>query len=208
MFTSVHIISYTKSFCKQRHPATWIGFDALSAAAGLAQAGFEAGVFLSPPQASRGSRQEMKRIAIAMLVASMGSTWAQADDAVQCAARPDLAAPCYQVHGRLNAWNGGPATEKIWVIGTKRILAVYDRTTLKMTMPKAIDDQLDDFYTQIIADYQVCPLEKEIPDHESYVCIESAKSIRIEHHEAVDGKDRLKDVKHIPDTAPGTLIEL
>lgn len=150
----------------------------------------------------------MKIHAIAMIAAAVGSTLVQADDAVKCAARPNLPAPCYEVHGRLNAWNGGPATEKIWVIGTKRLLAVYDRTDFKMTMPKSIGDQLKDFYTEIYADYQVCPLEKELPKHEGYVCIESAKNIRVEHHESVDDHDHLKDVIHIPDTAPGTLIEL
>jgi hypothetical protein len=150
----------------------------------------------------------VKRLAISMIITAMGPTLAQADDAAKCAARPNLPAPCYQVHGRLNAWNGGPATEKIWVIGTHRILAVYDRTAYKMTMPEAISDQLNDFFTEIFADYQVCPLEKEIPGHQSYVCVESAKNIRVEHHDYVDGRDHLKDVKHIPDTAPGTLIEL
>jgi hypothetical protein len=147
-------------------------------------------------------------ISAIVIFTAVGTSLAQAEDGVSCAGRTDLAAACYQVHGRLNAWNGGPSTEKISVIGTQRLLAVYDRADDKVIMPKAINEQLDDFYTVIVADYQVCPLEKEVPGRQSYVCIESAKNIRIEHHESVDGKDHLKDVKHIPDTAPGALIEL
>src|SRR5579872_1661777 len=94
---------------------------------------------------------------------ALGFGVAQADQPVLCAARQDLAGPCEEVHGRLNAWNGGPATEKIWVIGTKRLLAIYSRVDYKMTMPKAISDQLHSFDTKIYADFSVCPLEKEKP---------------------------------------------
>jgi hypothetical protein len=150
----------------------------------------------------------MRKLVIVMAVAAMGSTLAQADDTVKCAARPDLPAPCYKVRGRLNAWNGGPATEKIWVVGTKRLLAVYEPPDGKMIAPKAIVDHLHDFFTQIYANYEVCPLVKESPGDMSSVCIESAKNIRVESHEEVDGKDHVTKVERIPDTLPGTLIEL
>jgi len=141
-----------------------------------------------------------------VVVVSIVSMAAQADDAVKCAARTDLPAPCYQVRGRLNAWNGG-ATERIWIVGTKRLLAVYERPNGEEIMPKAIKDHLDDFFRQIYADYKVCPLEKEIPGQMNYVCIESAKNIRVESHEVIDGKDHLTKVEYIPDTAPGTLVD-
>ena len=86
---------------------------------------------------------------------------AQAGDTALCEKRTDLAGSCYEVHGRLNAWNGGPATEKIWVIGTRRLLAVYNRSDYSSVMPKAISEQLGSFDTKIYADFLVCPLEKE-----------------------------------------------
>jgi hypothetical protein len=40
-----------------------------------------------------------------------------------------------------------------------------------------------------------------------YVCIESAKNIRVESHEQIDGQDHLTKVERIPDTLPGTLVD-
>ncbi len=131
----------------------------------------------------------------------------QAADAVLCAKRTDLAGPCYQIHGRLNSWNGGPATEKIWVVGTKRYLSIYNRTESKIVMPKAINDQLNSFETEIYADFLVCPYEKEVPGVMSYVCVESAKKILVERHETIDGHDQVRYLR-IPDTQGSELIAL
>ena len=125
----------------------------------------------------------------------------------KCESRSDLAGPCYQVHGRLNAWNGGPATEKIWVVGTKRLLAVYNRSDYSSVMPKVITDQLNSFDTKIFADFLVCPLEKEKPRVTSYICVESTKNILVERHETIDGHDHVR-YERIPDTQSSQLINL
>lgn len=129
-----------------------------------------------------------------------------ADVTPKCQSRSDLAGACYQVHGRLNAWNGGPATEKIWVVGTKRLLAVYSRSDYTSVMPKVISAQLNSFDTKIYADFLVCPLEKEKPRHEGYVCVEAARNILIERHETIDGKDTVSFTR-IADTQGSELTE-
>ena len=128
------------------------------------------------------------------------------DTSPKCKSRGDLAGPCYQVHGRLNAWNGGPATEKIWVVGTRRLLAVYSRSDYSSVMPKAISDQLNSFDTKIFADFLVCPLEKEKPRVMGYICVESAKNILVERHETIDGHDHVR-YEQIPDTQGGQLTD-
>lgn len=132
---------------------------------------------------------------------------AQAADTVTCAKRTDLAGPCYQVHGRLNAWDVGPAIDRIWVVGTKRYLAIFNRSNSKSAMPKALSDQLDSDRTKIFADFLVCPFEKETPGVMSYVCVESAKNIRVERHETIDGQDQVRYLR-ISDTTAGELIAL
>lgn len=134
------------------------------------------------------------------------STAIAADVSPKCKSRTDLAGSCYQVHGRLNAWNGGPATEKIWVVGTKRLLAVYNRSDYTSVMPKAISEQLNSFDTKVYADFLVCPLEKEEPRVQGYVCIESAKNILVEHHETVDGKDTVSYTR-VADTQGSELTD-
>lgn len=149
-----------------------------------------------------------KALAISALAVgtALASGLVQADGPAKCAARTDLAGACYQVRGRLSSYEGGPSTEKIWVIGTKRVLGVYDRATHKATMPKSIKEQLDDYRTQVFADYRVCPLEKESARHQGYVCIESAGNIRVERHQTVHGRHYAATV-HIPDTAPDSLVD-
>lgn len=113
----------------------------------------------------------------------------QAADTVSCAKRTDLAGSCYQVHGRLNAWNGNP-TERIWIIGTKRMLGVSTPDTGDDLMPPGLHDQLGSFWTRIYADFTVCPFDKDRPRHLRNVCIESAKNVLVERHTDGDGKDK------------------
>lgn len=72
-------------------------------------------------------------------------------------------------------------------------------------VPKVIIDQEHSFYTRIFADFTVCPFNKDAPGEMSSVFVESAKNIRIEKHEDVDGKDQVT-VTHIPDTGPHPIL--
>lgn len=117
---------------------------------------------------------------------SIGSTMGEAKDLTKCASRIDLAGPCYKVHGRLSTWNGSPS-ERIWVIGTKRMLGISTPYVPgnpgkggEEIMPQIVMNQYRDTATRIYADFVVCPFEKSIPGHMQNVCIESAKNIVVD----------------------------
>src|SRR4051812_41631513 len=113
----------------------------------------------------------------ALAVASLTPALFGADNPTICAKRTDLADPCYQIHGRLYLTNGTPSV-KIWVIGTKRILAVQTlEDSEENIMPAKVSSQFLNTATQVFADFQVCPFEKDTPGHMRMVCIESAKNM-------------------------------
>jgi hypothetical protein len=113
----------------------------------------------------------------ALAVLGMASALFATDNPTICAARSDLAGPCYQVHGRLRLTNGSPGV-RLWVIGTKRVLGVGtledDENNI---MPVKVSSQFLNTATQIYADFLVCPFEKDIPGKMRMICIESAKNM-------------------------------
>jgi hypothetical protein len=133
------------------------------------------------------------------------SSIARAEEPAKCAARNDLAGSCYEVHGRLNAWNGNPPV-RIWVVGTHRMLGLYaplpkdDHSAgAGEIVPKTIGDQVHSFETEIFAEFTVCPFDKDIPGHMRDVCVESARNIRVETHVFAHRKEQVT-VSRIADT--------
>jgi hypothetical protein len=112
---------------------------------------------------------------------------------------PENASLCYWTHGRLSVYNGNPSL-RIWRIGTRRILGVFNGPS--HFPPRTIaDDESPDLpvnlerayeadhrrwkksgvryyeFPVIFADFEVCPLEPEEKDEMQAVCVESAKNI-------------------------------
>lgn len=113
----------------------------------------------------------------ALAVLGMASAIFGANNPTKCAERTDLAGPCYQVQGRLSLWNGSPGV-RLWVIGTKRVLGVGTLEDDEYNiMPAKVSSQFLNTATQVFADFQVCPFEKDIPGHMRMVCIEAAKNM-------------------------------
>ena len=93
--------------------------------------------------------------------------------ASQCKANPQLAGPCFVVHGRLRAYNGNP-TFRIWRIGTGRLLGVTGAQPGEdPIMPTKLGC---DFDHDVYADFEVCPFTQEKPGVMQRVCIESAQN--------------------------------
>ncbi len=113
---------------------------------------------------------------------------------------PENASLCYWTHGRLSAYNGNP-TYRIWKIGTRRILGVfngpshfpppiasYDDDVFNPEFPTALLRAYKLSYNRwkwgwppdVFADFEVCPLEPERYDEMQAVCIESAKNIFVQ----------------------------
>ena len=85
--------------------------------------------------------------------------------------------PCFMHRGRLSSQNG--IAYMVWLIGTKRILAVYDTE-----MPDIVQKYLEitsPNHSYIYGDYEVCPLEPDRPGHMRSSCISSAKSLVVQN---------------------------
>ena len=89
------------------------------------------------------------------------------------------AAPCFVVHGRLQAFNGNP-TFRIWQIGTRRILGVRDNPE-NSQLPVAIKQAFgsDAFSHTIYGDFKVCPVTIHRAGVMQMVRIESATRLSV-----------------------------
>jgi len=110
------------------------------------------------------------------LVATAGS--ANADElASPCKGNPEIASKivgkCFMVRGRANYANGIPF--RLWIVGTHRIVAPTN-------IPPKVADYLDlgvpAFDVVVFGDYEICPIEKDIPGWMRSVCIESATHLK------------------------------
>jgi hypothetical protein len=101
---------------------------------------------------------------------------------------PENAASCYWAHGRLSFYNGTPSY-RMWKIGTDRILAIHSGPTVKRgddrdnsnpELPVNVEHAFRTPYSQIFADYEICPLEPQVARKMQRVCIEAAKNIVVD----------------------------
>jgi hypothetical protein len=94
--------------------------------------------------------------AIVLAMDSLPAALYASDDNTACRKDPRVVAACFTVHGRLSNWNGNP-TERIWIIGTKRMLGLREDTSL----PKALEDKLGNFDDQVYGDFDFGPFTAE-----------------------------------------------
>lgn len=119
---------------------------------------------------------------------------------------PENASLCYWTHGRLSVYEGA-VPYNIWKIGTRRLLGVfsgpshYPALTDNDIFNPALPAELDRAYEAdnrrhkkatgimwaipppVFADFEVCPLKREIKGERQPVCIESAKNIVIQQND-------------------------
>ncbi len=115
---------------------------------------------------------------------------------------PENTSACYWTHGRLSVYEGDP-TLRIWKIGTRRILGVYNGPSHFPPRATSFDndvfnpelpENLSHTYMEdrrrwekkgntgygppdIFADFEVCALEPEKKGEMQAVCINSAKGV-------------------------------
>jgi hypothetical protein len=90
---------------------------------------------------------------------------------------------CFTFEGRASLFNGNPSL-RIWRIGTKRILGVYEivnETTgeepcIPENLKKAIDNN---FAVEVYGEFTVCPLTKAEPGVMQTVCVDSVKISKV-----------------------------
>jgi len=116
----------------------------------------------------------MKNTVIFLLL--LCSTSLIADDSANltCKADKRVVSACFKVRGRLSNWNGNP-TQRIWIVGTKRVLGVREDTDL----PKALADKMGDFDDVAVGDFEVCPLTREQAGKMQVVCIASVSGVAV-----------------------------
>jgi hypothetical protein len=116
-------------------------------------------------------------IPFVLLVSLLTPSVLRAEDRPPCKARFDVLDTCRVVHGRLFVSNGIPL--RIWVIGTKRVLAVADNPVAQdpeFLIPAALLRSVD-FDTNLYGDYEVCPLSRERPGWMQWVCVERGERL-------------------------------
>jgi len=95
-----------------------------------------------------------------------------------CREHPQLVGSCFNVHGRLSAYNGAPAL-RILKIGTRRLLGVSEQRFAiagYRNIPEEIRAKVDQ-NTLLYGDYLVCPFTKPRKNEMQLVCIEKGRNL-------------------------------
>jgi hypothetical protein len=121
----------------------------------------------------------MNRLFLAAMLLTLTAAGAEARAA--CQRSPHLVGKCFQVHGRLLAYNGTP-TFRIWPVGSHRLLGVNGASGVPDDADEADVDfvhailprSADLFATSVYGDYLVCPFTSRHPGRMQFVCIARA----------------------------------
>ena len=108
----------------------------------------------------------MKPIYLALLLLTANAL------AVDCKDDPKVVAACFVVRGRMYNSSGG-SLARIWRIGTQRILGV----TGPHRLPSNVEPLMTDFDHEVVADFLVCPYQKDRPGEMRMVCVQSATHV-------------------------------
>jgi hypothetical protein len=102
--------------------------------------------------------------------------------------------PCFIHRGRLSAQNG--IAYMIWLVGTKRIVAVSD-TEIPAMLGRYLDMTSPD-HSDIYGDFEICPLGPDQPGHMRSACVTSAVKL------VVQDRDRSRPGFRLLSTWPKT----
>jgi hypothetical protein len=82
---------------------------------------------------------------------------------------------CFKHHGRLSSQNG--IALKIWLIGTRRVVALdNDVDDVPAILRKYLEIASPD-HSYVYGDFDICPLEPDIPGHMRRVCVVGAEKL-------------------------------
>ena len=87
----------------------------------------------------------------------------------------DQTYPCFTHRGRLSHGNGPPV---IWLVGTKRIVAVEDG--LPEDLEKLVEPYLmlpSEQHGDVFGDFEICPVEADRPGHRRNVLVKGAHKL-------------------------------
>lgn len=87
--------------------------------------------------------------------------------------------PCFTHRGRLSGQNG--IAYMIWLVGTKRIVSVYE-TQIPAALSKYLSMTSPD-HGDVYGDFEICPLERDRPGHMRSACIAGATRLVVQDRE-------------------------
>jgi len=112
--------------------------------------------------------------AIALIVGLLPSLGWPGQETWRCVGAP--VEPCATRHGRLSSQNG--IARRIWLVGTNRVVSVYDTE-----LPDEIQPYLQltsEDHAYIFGDFEICPLEPDTPGHMRSVCVAAAERLVVQ----------------------------
>lgn len=100
----------------------------------------------------------------------------------------EIASSCIRIHGRLVSGNGTPSS-RLWHIGTHHVYGIYSNRYGFMHDDQTLDNEAPELHFKrsngmpdqggwtIYGDFEVCPLEPNVPGHMQAACIAGAEHI-------------------------------
>ena len=104
---------------------------------------------------------------------------AEPAEAIQWQCRSKPVEPCFTHHGRLSSQNG--IGLKIWLIGTKRVVGLENSSD---SLPPEVLKYLDmasPNHSYVYGDFDICPLEPDLPGHLRLVCVTGARRLVVQN---------------------------
>jgi hypothetical protein len=96
----------------------------------------------------------------------------------ECRAQP--VEPCFKRHGRLSSQNG--IALMIWLTGTRRIVRLEN--DIDDDVPPVVQKYLEITsmnHSYIYGDFDICPLEQDVPGHMRSVCVTGAENLVVQN---------------------------
>src|SRR5262245_13854960 len=87
--------------------------------------------------------------------------------------------PCFTQHGRLTAFSNGIAV-RLWLIGTKRVVHPEGDLKLPPDFDRYLDPMPPHSYGIVYGDFEICPLEADVPGQMRRVRIGSAERLVVD----------------------------
>jgi len=116
----------------------------------------------------------MKRTYLVALLGLLLSSLCYGEDGCLRVTEP-VVGPCETLRGRLSLYNGYPSA-RVWPVGTRRLLGVPGYEKDIPAVPGEVFSELS-WDTDVYADFEVCPLSKEVKGKMQFVCVRSAKNV-------------------------------
>jgi hypothetical protein len=97
------------------------------------------------------------------------------DPKLGCRTNPALVAPCFEVEGSVEAWNGNP-TFRLHKRGSNRFLGIASGED--PIAPKCLTD-VAAFEKKVDGRFVVCPFSADRPGHMQMVCVDEVVNARV-----------------------------